>query len=229
MSLVASPPLGAKPARPGACPGARIRPGHICAHVHVTRGYACWHVTGVILHRKSRGFHPCSHWVARTAACAVSMNMPAVCVHLGRGDGSEGVTRVSAMLPRSFMYLHVALASLHAMGPKVSPHLSGIAAHSSRTRAWACLAVRGQFLGGYACRGETRAHVRFARSIRYRCVPGVILRRMSRGGRPNSLRLVLAALRVNGVRMCAGSICMTMHGGRVARSRLTAHLCLLAG
>ena len=122
------------------------------------------------------------------------------------------------------MYLHVALAPLHAMGPKVSSHLSGIAAHSSRTRAWACLAVRGQFLGGYACRGETRAHGCFARSIRYRRVPGVILRRMSRGGRPNSLGLVLTVLRVNGVHMGADSIYIMLHGGRTARSRLSARL-----
>ena len=52
---------------------------------------------------------------------------------------------------------------------------------------------------------------------------------MSRGGRPNSLGLVLAVLRVNGVRMCADSICMMVHGGRAARFRLTARLRLLAG
>ena len=70
-----------------------------------------------------------------------------VCIW-GGGDGSEGVTRVPAMLPRGFVYVYVALAPLRAVDPKVSPHLPVVVAHSSRTRVWACLVARGQFLGG---------------------------------------------------------------------------------
>ena len=136
-------------------------------------------------------------------------------------------------LGRTHAHVYVARGDAHWHAPGVGLRRVGWE-FQLRSHWAACKRVRGRRApaccwlcasgGGYACRGETRAHVCFARSIRCRRVPGVILRRMSRGGRPNSLGLVLTVLRVNGVHICADSIYIMLHGGQTARSRLSARL-----